>query len=141
MSQHTEARKFWAFCLLLLVIALLAYMSKGDTTFVLVDGKPVSVQGGSILRDAMVGLIAVLGTAAQALFRTSENAAQMNDLLHKAVESLAKSTPQVRETPDDIKDAAEQVANAATAEAEAIANTDSTGTPSAPDTSSPPHRG
>ena len=139
MSQHTEARKFWAFCLLLLVIALLAYMSKGDTTFVLVDGKPVSVQGGSILRDAMVGLIAVLGTAAQALFRTSENAAQMNDLLHKAVESLSKSSPPQpsKEIPHDVIEAAEQVANAATNEAEAIANTDT----NTDGRSTPPHRG
>lgn len=122
--------KFWAFIALLFSVMTLAWLSNGATNFVLVDGKPVSVMNGSILRDAMVGLIAVLGTAAQALFRQSETAKQMNDLLSRTVDKLGESTPPppkpAKEVPKNVEEAANQVAEAAVTEAQDITGSEST---------------
>ena len=107
-----EHEKFWAFFFLLLALVFLSWMSVGVN--------PAS----NSLRDAIVGVIGILGVASQSLFRVNENAKAMNELLRSAVEKGWNSIPikePTIEVPRTVQDAADQVAEAATAEANKIA--------------------
>lgn len=90
MKEH---EKLIAFILLLAVICFLSWMFKGQQTFVMVDGKPVTVNDASVMTGLISALSTVLGMAGQALFRTSETAGQMNDLLKDMADKLGKSVP------------------------------------------------
>ena len=95
-----EYEKLISFSLILGAICWLAWMASGEQTFVMVDGKPISVASGSPLRDVLIGLIGVLGMAGQALFRTSETAGAMNDLLKDMASQLGKSIPHTPQEPN-----------------------------------------
>ncbi len=94
-----EYEKLIGFVILLAAICWLAWMTSGEQTFVMVDGKPVSISSGSGMRDVLVGMIGVLGMAGQALFRTNEMAAAMNELLARTVEKLGNSAPAAQTDP------------------------------------------
>lgn len=133
-----EYEKLLAFALTLGAVCWLAWMASGEQGFVMVDGKPVSIQSGSGLRDVLIGMVAVLSAGAQALFRASETANAMNDLLQSAVDKLGKSVPApdpdatttttttttkpgaVTDSPSDVAGAADQVADAAQDKADEI---------------------
>lgn len=135
-----DHEKFCAFIALLTALVWLSYMSNDQQQFVMVDGKPITISGNNPLRDAIVGIIGILGVAAQALFRVSETAAQMNDLLKSTVEKLGNSFPgkSQAKVPENVQDAANQVADAATAEANTITgDTDTNGTDSGSASSDP----
>lgn len=125
-----DHEKFWAFSFLLGALVWLSWMSQGQDQFVMVDGKPVTISGNNPLRDAIVGIIGILGVAAQALFRVNENAKEMNELLRTTVEKLGNSTPSKpqQKVPEDVQEAAEQVAEAATDARDDIVAEDNTTT-------------
>lgn len=118
-----EYEKLIGFTILLGAICWLAWMGTGQQSYVMVDGKPISVSNGGALRDVLVGMIGVLGMAGQALFRTNEMAGAMNDLLKSAVEKLGNSAPAQPPSdppPADVIEAVDDVANAAVDKATAI---------------------
>jgi hypothetical protein len=97
-----DHEKFLAFMALLIALVTVAWLAADETT------------QGSALRDVLIGMIAVLGTAAQGLFRVSETAGQMNDILNSAIDKLGNSQPAKgsADVPKDAKEAAGQVAEA-----------------------------
>ncbi len=126
-----EHEKFLAFLALLISLVWLSWMSNTQNGFVMVDGKPVTIAAGTPLRDAIVGIIGILGMAAQALFRVSETAKEMNELLRTTVEKLGNSTPITKKgVPEDVKAAADQVAGAAQDEADSITEDSDSTSPS-----------
>jgi hypothetical protein len=123
-----EHEKFWAFIALLVSIVGLATVATflGDR---LTGSEAFNDAAAAMLTAKLrilelitVGLIGVAGAAGQALFRTSENANAMNDILKSALEGLKASAPvnDNKPAPQDAVEAASQVASAAEDEATRI---------------------
>ena len=123
------SHKFWAFIILILAITLLGIVATnlggaGSRFETVNDAQLTLLQARiRILELIAVGLIGIAGAAGQALFRTSENADAMNDILKSTIEGLKRSAPvndNTNPAPKDAAEAGEQVADAAEHEAEKI---------------------
>jgi hypothetical protein len=123
-----ENHKFWAFIILVLAVVLLGIVATflgGDSSRIAAvnDAQLAIMQARiRILELIAVGLVGIVGVAAQALFRTSETAGQMNEILKSTIDGLKKSAP--IDTPDSSSqsaaEGAKKVADAADKEADKI---------------------
>lgn len=96
-----ENQRFWAFVLLVIIIALLAiwgstlgdvHNSMNEAELMLTSAKLRLVDG------AVVGLIGIAGMAAQSLFRTSETEKKNAEVLHE----LSQKVPPPTVPPEEV---------------------------------------
>jgi hypothetical protein len=123
-----ENHKFWAFVLLVFAITGLGIVASslgtdGSRFESINEAQQAILQARlRILELIAVGLIGIAGAAGQSLFRTSENANAMNDILKSTIEGLKQSQPVNDNTtvPKDAAEGARAVANVAEDKAEKI---------------------
>jgi hypothetical protein len=123
-----EHEKFWAFMVLIAAVVLLAIVAT-NLGARLTGSETLNEAAASMLTAKLrileliaVGLIGIAGAAGQSLFRTNENAKDMNEILRSTIESLAKSQPlnDNQPAPKNVAEAADQVAEAAREEAKEV---------------------
>lgn len=87
--------KFWAFAMLVGAILLIAI-----TTVLVSSVTEIQLR---ILEKLNDGLLVVLGAAGMALFRTSQNAKEMNEILKHTVERLSTGDGHVNGGKTDVQ--------------------------------------
>lgn len=123
-----ENHKFWAFIVLVVAIVLLGvvatFLGGASSRVEAINDAQLAIMQARIriLELVAVGLIGIAGMAGQALFRTSETAGQMNEILKSTIDGLKKSAPvnELKPVPEDAVNAAKQTAEAAEEKAKQI---------------------